>query len=346
MRVLVTGAAGRIGAHLTHALVREGHKVRAFVLPGDPRTDLIVGPGVELTPGRLEDADALRAAVRGVEAVYHLAGALTSRGNSDDEFFEFNLRGTFNLLTAVRDHAPNVRRFAYASSDAVYAAAPGTPACYLPIDEAHPCRPGSIYGASKVGAEELCLTFWRAYGIPATILRFGATADADELVDPRSVFARWLFLRAAIDLAAIVPDPTPAHAKALAILRGLDDGTERLVILADEQGNPEIRHWGDARDVAAGCLAVLDRPAADGEAFNLAGAAPFSAAELVCHIAARTGYEYVTARLPTARVPWHLSNAKARGLAGYAPTRTVFDMVDEAVDAQRARIDASPAETG
>lgn len=345
MRVLVTGAAGRIGTHLTGALVRAGHEVRAFVLPGDPRAELIAGPGVELAPGRLEDADALRGAVRGVAAVYHLAGALTSRGNSDEEFFELNLRATYNLLTAVRDQAPNLRRFAYASSDAVYAAGPGSPACYLPIDEAHPRRPGSIYGASKAGAEELCLTFWRAYGIPATILRFGATADADELIDPRSVFARWLFLRAAINLAASVPRPTPAQAATLAVLRGLDDGSERLVVLADEEGRPEIRHWGDARDVAAGCLAVIENPAADGETFNLAGAAPFSGAELVRHIAARTGHDFVTARLPTARAPWHLSNAKARGLLGYAPARTVFDMVDEAIAARRAQSSASPAET-
>jgi nucleoside-diphosphate-sugar epimerase len=183
MLVLVTGAAGRIGVHLTRALVQAGHRVRAFVLPGDPRAELIAGPGVELAVGREEDAAALREIVRGVDAVFHLAGALTSRGNSDQEFFDLNLRGTFDLLMAVRDQAPGIRRFAYASSDAVYAAGAGAPAAaYLPIDEAHPRRPGTIYGASKVGGEELCLTFQRAYGIPATILRFGATADADELM--------------------------------------------------------------------------------------------------------------------------------------------------------------------
>src|SRR5438067_1813157 len=120
MLVLVTGATGRIGAHLTRALAREGHAVRALALPGDPRAPLISGPNVELVYGQLADTATLAEAARAVDAVYHLAGALTSRGNTDDEFFEFNLRGTYNLLMAVRAHAPRIRRFAYASSDAVY----------------------------------------------------------------------------------------------------------------------------------------------------------------------------------------------------------------------------------
>jgi len=62
MVILVTGAAGRIGAHLTRLLVASGHQVRGFVLPGDPRTELIRFPGVELWPGRLEDEAALTAA--------------------------------------------------------------------------------------------------------------------------------------------------------------------------------------------------------------------------------------------------------------------------------------------
>lgn len=331
MHVLVTGAAGRVGVHLTNALVCAGHTVRAFVLEGDPRASLIAGKGVEFVCGRLEDAESLRRAVIGVDAVYHLAGALTSRGNSDEEFFAFNLRGTFDLLTAVRDLAPKIRRFAYASSDAVYAGGPNHPPPYFPIDEGHPRRPATIYGASKVGAEELCLTFYRAYGIPTTILRFGATADAEELVTPGSVFARWIFVRSAIDFLAAQSNLSAPQQKTLEILRGLDDGTEvQLFAQLDEAGMPEIVTWGDARDVAEGCLLALEARQADGEAFNLSGPAPFAMTELIKHIAARTGYPYVTAKTPTARSPWQLGSAKARGMLGYNPRWTVFDMVDEA----------------
>ena len=339
MLALVTGAAGRIGSHLTRALVREGHTVRAFVLPGDPRAAAIAIPSVELYPGRLEDVAALTAAARGVEAVFHLGGALTSRGNSDEDFFTLNLRGTFDLLMAVRAHAPNLRHFVYASSDAVYWSGRPGDAFMPPIAESHPRATGSVYGASKIGAEELCLAFWRGHGVPATILRFGATADADELIDPHSIFARWLFVGAAIRFLTDLPHPTPDQIASGEILARHDTGTEQLLVIADRTGRPEVRHWADARDIAAGCLCVLGRPAAVGDVFNLGGAAPHAADELARHLAARVHLPILTCQLPTARMPWSISNEKARGILGYAPRYTVFDMVDEAM---RGR-DALPA---
>ena len=330
MHILVTGATGRIGSHLTKALIREGHTVRALALPDDPRAEVIAGPAVEIVYGRLEDAGAINAAVPGVDAVFHLAAALTSRENTDEEFFEFNLLGTFNLLMAIRAQAPQVQRVLYASSDAVYYRGPAAGACYLPVDEAHPRLAGSVYGASKIGAEELCLTFWRGFGIPTTILRFGGTADAEELVNPRSVFARWLFLPEMIRFLSRLCDPSPAQKRSLAILQELDDGTEKLVSVVDEEGNTEIQEWGDARDVAQGCVQALNAEAAVGEAFNLGGVAPFALDRLVRHIGDRLDLPCVTAQLPIARSAWYISSAKARGMLGYDPQHTVFDMVDEA----------------
>jgi UDP-glucose 4-epimerase len=331
MRILVTGAAGRIGAHLTRLLVDSGHQVRAFVLPGDPRAERISGPGVEVRAGRLEDDAALAAAVDGVEAVYHLGGALTSRGNSDHEFFDLNVRTTFTLLMAARAAGRRMQRFIYASSDAVYLPGPGGGPSYLPIDEAHPRLAASVYGASKVAAEDLCFSFWCGFGVPITVLRFGATADADELTDPRSVFARWLFLKEAIAHLERKPSPEADVVESIQILRGLDrsDSEEHPVIFADLQGKPEIRQWGDARDVAHGCARVLDVTGAVGEAFNLGGVAPFGADQLGRHLAQRLGLTTVTARLPIARGAWYISSAKARGILGYDPQKTVFAMVDD-----------------
>jgi UDP-glucose 4-epimerase len=347
--VLVTGAAGRIGAHLTRALVRRDHRVRAFVLPNDPRTALIAGANVEVIEGRLEDRAVVEHAATDVDAVYHLGAALTSRGNTDEEFFEYNLRGTFNLLMAVRQHAPSCQRVAYASSDAVYWSGGSAPACFLPVDESHPRLPGTVYGASKLGAEELCLTFWRGFGVPATILRFGATADATEILDPSSAFGPFLYLRSAI--RALTPGreagvvrlahddprgPSEDQLQALATLQALDDGSQKLLIQQDLEGRPVVRQLGDARDVAEGILAVVERPAAVGEAFNIGAPAPFSADEIVHYVANKTGLSVVSARLATARSSWYTSSAKARAMLGYRPTHSVFDMVDEALrDATR-----------
>jgi UDP-glucose 4-epimerase len=346
--ILVTGAAGRIGAHLTRALVRQGHHVRALVLPNDARTALIHNRNVELVEGQLEDRAVVEGAATNVDAVYHLGAALTSRGNTDEEFFECNLRGTFNLLMAVRERAARCQRFAYASSDAVYWGGGNAPAQFLPVDESHPRAPGTVYGASKLAAEELCLTFWRGFGIPVCILRFGATADAHELLDPTGVFSPFLYLRSA--MRALTPGqeagvvrlvgsdprgPSNEQLEALAALRAVDDGTEKLLVQQDLEGHPVVRQLGDARDVAEGILPVLERPEAVGETFNIGARAPFSMAEVVQYVANRTGLPVVSARLPTARGPWYISSAKARGMLGYEPARSVFDMLDEALNVSR-----------
>src|ERR1700722_19184305 len=120
MKVLVTGAGGRIGTHLSRGLLAEGHEVRAFGLPGDERLHALESAGAHIFPGDLEQPQTLVAAAESVDAVCHLAAALTTHDVSVDRFVDVNLRGTFNLLEAVRQHAPAVRRFVYVSSDAVY----------------------------------------------------------------------------------------------------------------------------------------------------------------------------------------------------------------------------------
>ncbi len=328
MKVLVTGAAGRIGAHLTRFALEAGHDVRALVVPGDPRAALIRLPGVEVIEGDLRDREMLHRIATGVDAIFHLAGALTSRGNTDREFIDLNLNATFDLLMAARTGSPNLQRFAYASSDAVYAN--GGPAASLPLDESSPVQPGSVYGASKAGAEQLCLSFWRSEGLPATILRFGATCDAHELIDPQSVFARWLYVKEARAFLSAQPHRSPAQDDTLRILTSLDTGPDKLIALTSMTIHPEVRQWGDARDVADGCLRTLGNPAADGDIFNLGGGPPFTTHELATYLSRRTGMPMVIAPVPTTRPPWYLSSQKAMTVLGYAP-RSIFTMVDEAL---------------
>lgn len=152
MRVLVTGASGRIGRHVTERLLADGRSVRALVLPDDPRRSLIERSGVEFVEGSMADEDSLRVAVGGSEAVIYLAAALTTRNHIDDEYVEANVVGTYRLLRAIRDYGDRVGRFVYISSDAVYWPGGAIPADYLPVDEDHPRRPASVYGASKLAA--------------------------------------------------------------------------------------------------------------------------------------------------------------------------------------------------
>jgi len=171
--VLVTGAGGFIGSHLTERLVREGARVRAFVrynsrhdvgllalLPAEMLTS------VEVIAGDLRDGEAVRTAMTGIEVVFHL-GALIAIPYSylhPCEVVETNVMGTLNVLMAARDLG--TRRVVHTSSSEVY----GT-ALYTPIDEAHPLQGQSPYSASKIGADKIAESFFRSFGVPVATIR-------------------------------------------------------------------------------------------------------------------------------------------------------------------------------
>ena len=289
----------------------------------------------------MEDVDAVEAAVDGVDAIAALAGALTSRLASDRQFHDVNIGGTFNLLMAARAQMPRIQRFVYASSDAVYWSGWSTPPMFLPVDETHPRLPGSIYGATKVAAEELSLQFRRTYGVPSVVIRPTATADAWELVEPDSVFGRRIFLQGCIRFLSGLPSLSADDEELLDTLRTLDDGTEQLFVLADQKGAVPATNVADARDLAQGIHLALTRREAIGEVFNVGPAAPHGEDQLVRHVAEALGLRWIVIPRPHIRPSWYVSSAKARGILGYQPRHTVFTMVDEAVAARR--IDAAVA---
>ena len=171
--VLVTGAGGFIGSHLTEQLARKGAKVRAFVrynsrndvgllrlLPPDIFTQL------EIISGDLRDSEAIRAAMQGIDTVFHL-GALIAIPYSylhPREVIETNVMGTLNVLMAARDL--QTRRIIHTSTSEVY----GT-AQYVPIDENHPLQGQSPYSASKISADKIVESFYRAFNAPVTTVR-------------------------------------------------------------------------------------------------------------------------------------------------------------------------------
>jgi len=171
--VLVTGAGGFIGSHLTERLVELGARVRAFIRytsRGDlgllamvPSTVL---KQIEIVAGDLRDAEAVRQASRDIDTVFHL-GALIAIPYSylhPREVVETNLLGTLNVLLAARD--AGVHRVVHTSTSEVY----GT-AQRVPIDEAHPLQGQSPYSASKIGADKIAESFWCSYKLPVVICR-------------------------------------------------------------------------------------------------------------------------------------------------------------------------------
>ncbi|MDI6719349.1 MAG: SDR family NAD(P)-dependent oxidoreductase [Methanomicrobiales archaeon] len=172
-RVLVTGAGGFIGSHLTEHLVELGASVRAFVRYNS-RNDRglleMLTPQqidrVEVVMGDLRDADAVRAAVKGVETIFHL-GSLIAIPYSylhPRETIETNVMGAVNVLQAAREYG--VERVIHTSTSEVY----GT-ARYVPIDEEHPLQGQSPYSASKIAADKIAESFHRSFGLPVATIR-------------------------------------------------------------------------------------------------------------------------------------------------------------------------------
>lgn len=172
-QVLVTGAGGFIGSHLTEALVKLGAKVRVFIRYNsrDGRGNLEdleprLMDQIEIIAGDLRDADVIERSVKGCDAVFHL-GALVGIPYSyknPREVVETNIIGTFNVLTAARDHG--VERIVHTSTSEVYGSA-----LYVPIDESHPLQGQSPYSASKIGADKLAESFYASFDSPVVTVR-------------------------------------------------------------------------------------------------------------------------------------------------------------------------------
>jgi dTDP-glucose 4,6-dehydratase len=172
-RVLVTGAGGFIGSHLTEALARSGARVRALVRYNSrndwghlERVEAALRPAIEVVPGDLRDPFFVDRLCEGVDTVFHL-GALIPIPYSyraPAEYVDTNVRGTLHVLEAARRHG--LRRVIHTSTSETY----GT-AQYTPIDERHPLQGQSPYSASKIGADKLAESYWRSFGTPVVTVR-------------------------------------------------------------------------------------------------------------------------------------------------------------------------------
>ena len=172
-KVLVTGADGFIGSHLTELLVEKGYQVKAFTyynsfntwgwldaLPADKMKE------IEVFSGDIRDPNGVREAMKGVNGVFHLAAliAIPFSYHSPDSYVDTNIKVTLNVLQAARDLG--TERIMVTSTSEVY----GT-AQYVPIDEKHPYQGQSPYSATKIGADRLAESFYRSFNLPVSIVR-------------------------------------------------------------------------------------------------------------------------------------------------------------------------------
>ena len=169
--VLVTGADGFIGSHLAEHLVNRGAQVRALVQYNSFNSDgwLDTSPlrdRMEIIAGDVRDPLCCREICQGMDTVFHLAAliAIPYSYRAPQSYVDTNVSGTLNMVQGAKE--AGVRRFMHTSTSEVY----GT-AQYVPIDENHPLQPQSPYSASKIGADQMALSYWHAFELPVTVMR-------------------------------------------------------------------------------------------------------------------------------------------------------------------------------
>lgn len=296
-KVLITGADGFIGSHLTEALVRAGHDVRAFVLYNSfnswgwlDHCRLEVKGNFEVFAGDVRDSNGVRVAMKGREAVLHLAAliAIPYSYHSPETYVETNVKGTLNVVQAARDLG--VTKVVHTSTSEVY----GT-ARFVPITEDHPLQGQSPYSASKIGADQIAMSFYLSFDTPVVTLR------------PFNTYGPRQSARAVI--------PT--------IITQIANGQRELKLGAVHP----TRDFNFVSDTVAGFVAALDSDRGIGQVINIGSNFEISVGDTVRTIAELMGADIKIAMDDARLRPekseverlW-ASNAKAREFLNWSPS--------------------------
>ena len=251
--VVVTGADGFIGSHLAESLVRQGCKLRALVqynsfnswgwLDSSP-----LAKDMEIVAGDIRDAWFCQELLKDTEIVFHLAAliAIPYSYVAPDSYVATNIQGTLNLLNAARLHG--VERFIHTSTSEVYGSA-----LSVPITEDHPLQGQSPYSASKIGADQLALSFYRSFGTPVAIVRpfntYGPRQSARAVIP--TIISQALQRAGSIRLGSVSPRRDFNY---------IEDTVAGFCAMAEAGGVlGEVINLGTGYDLSIGTLATMIR---------------------------------------------------------------------------------------
>jgi dTDP-glucose 4,6-dehydratase len=251
--VLVTGADGFIGSHLTEALVRLGYKVRAFVMYNsfnswgwlDHCAPEIKGQ-FEVFSGDIRDPHGVKEAMKGCEAVLHLAAliAIPYSYHSPDTYVDVNIKGALNVLQAARELG--VKRVIHTSTSEVY----GT-ARFVPITEEHPLQGQSPYSATKIAADQLAYSFHTSFSLPVVIVRpfntYGPRQSARAVIP--TIITQIANGKRQIKLGAVSPTRDFNYVQ--------DTVAGFIAVLNSERGLGEVVNLGSNFEISVGDTAQL-----------------------------------------------------------------------------------------
>jgi len=295
-KILVTGADGFIGSHLTEELVRRGHDVRAFVLYNSfnswgwlDHSAREIKEKIDVFAGDIRDPYGVKQAMKGCDVVLHLAAliAIPYSYHSPDTYVDTNVKGTLNIVQAARELG--VSKVVHTSTSEVY----GT-ARFVPITEEHPLQGQSPYSASKIGADQIAMSFYSSFNTPVATIR------------PFNTYGPRQSARAVI--------PT--------IITQLASGKRRIKLGAVTP----TRDFNYVKDTVAGFIAVAEAEQAVGEVINIGSNFEISVGDTARLIAEVMGVDIeietdeMRLRPEKSEVErlW-AANAKAKELLGWTP---------------------------
>jgi nucleoside-diphosphate-sugar epimerase len=322
MRVLVTGATGRIGANTVKHLLEVGHEVRAVVRPDTDRGEKLHGMAVERVAVDLCDREGLSATVEGVDAIVHLGVKL--RGPNNWDHLDVNIAPTLTLLEAVRTRNPGLKRFVYGSSDVLFPHTGYMPELITERDVF--TRPVGMYAVSKLASEAIVHSYHRQYRIPTVTLNIPMTFCGRELMGERApAFSPYL----ADQIREMErQSPSPARDHCLEVLkRHAADGKQLVVPLCPE-GPAYKRHIGEVRDVARACARSLETEQGIGEAFIIMSEV-LHYDEGVRHLAEVSGMGYAAVPFPRADF-YEYDLTRTRDILGFQPAYDGPRMLEDA----------------
>ena len=309
MKVLVTGADGFIGSHLTEFLLQKGYDVKAFTFYNSfntwgwldtlPKEKL---KQIDIFSGDIRDPNGVYEAMKGVDCVFHLAAliAIPFSYHSPDSYIDTNIKGTLNVLQAARKLETN--RILITSTSEVYGTARD-----VPIDENHPYQGQSPYSATKIGADRLAESFYRSFNLPVTIVRpfntYGPRQSARAVIP--TIISQLLAGKKEIRLGSLTP----------------------------------TRDFNYVKDTVSGFIAIGESDKTIGEEINIATQNEISIGELAKEIidqinpSAKIVTEDERIRPDKSEVNRLLgSNAKIKSLTNWTPNYTLKQGIHETIE--------------
>jgi dTDP-glucose 4,6-dehydratase len=252
-KILVTGADGFIGSHLTETLVRQGYDVRAFIYYNsfnswgwlDHLADDVKGK-FEVVAGDIRDSNGVRLAMNGCDAVLHLAAliAIPFSYNSPNTYVETNINGTLNILQAAKDLG--LSKVVHTSTSEVY----GT-ARFVPISEDHVLQGQSPYSATKIAADQLAYAYYSSFDLPVITLRpfntYGPRQSARAVIP--TIITQLATGRDSIKLGALFPTRDFSYVQ--------DTVSGFIAALNSNKGLGEVINLGSGFEISIGDAANL-----------------------------------------------------------------------------------------